>query len=240
MKKVLLVLLVLVVIGVFAAGYFLGNIPVISDLLGTSEHRDLGVELSVDSAYEGLSAMNQPVTVEELEVIANDPQSFKSVQTSLTEEEASSLLALGHIPNFPFRLIQLDFGPGGTVKSSGVLDIPALQMMLKDMGISNDVVDKIMSYIKAGKYVNYYFEGRCSIENNVLSLETDKLELGKIPVPDDILQNELSVNRYDITSEVTAQGYNIRKLSITEGQVELDMDRPLSSLTPWLHFVRGE
>lgn len=233
-------MLILGIGALFAAGYFLGNVPIISDLLGTNEQRDLGVELSVESSYSGLDALNHPVTVEDLREIVANPQSFTSAHTTLTEEEVSSLLAIGHIPNFPFRTIQLDFGADGTVRSSGVLDTQTLQALIDDVGISNETIDKIMGYVKTGRYVNYYVKGKCGIINNQLSLEIDKLEFGRVPFPGDFVENELTVVGYDVTSYLNTQGFNIRKLAISDGQIELDLDRPLSSIKPWLHFVREE
>ena len=46
----------------FVAGYFLGNLPIASDLLGTNKQRDLGIEISVASANTGLIALNKPTT----------------------------------------------------------------------------------------------------------------------------------------------------------------------------------
>ena len=90
MKKAAIVIAVILLVLYLIAGYFIGGLPVVSKIMGSGQPVDLGVEISVDGAYQGLDALGQPTTVEELQEIADNPDSFGTVQTTLTEEEASS------------------------------------------------------------------------------------------------------------------------------------------------------
>ena len=90
MKKVVLIIAIVLLVLYLIAGYFIVGLPVASKIMGSNNPVDFGVEISVDSAYQGLDALGQPTTVEELQEIVDNPGSLGTVQTTLTEEEASS------------------------------------------------------------------------------------------------------------------------------------------------------
>lgn len=58
-------------------------LPVASALLGTNKPRDLGIELSTESALAGLQSLNMPFSVDELENIYNNPDLYTRVNTSI-------------------------------------------------------------------------------------------------------------------------------------------------------------
>ncbi len=239
MKKLIIVVCILVflgLVGLFIAGYFLGNIPVVSKMLGTNKAVQLGVKLSSDGAYQGLKDLKMPVTAQELDAIAKNPQSYKSVKTTLTQEEVSSLLALGNIPDFPLKLTQVKFNPDGTIESSGVLDTVELKVFLKKNGVANDVIDQIGNYVKVEAKVNYYAKGTCKIENNRVTMDISSAQIGKIPIPDSLVSRSGEMGNY-ISNSLVKEGYNVRKMAVAGGKLELDADRPLNSLEPWLKFV---
>jgi hypothetical protein len=240
MKKLLIIVgsILVVLIGLyFAAGYFLGNLPVASRLLGTNKPKNLGVQLSAQSASQGLEALRKPVTIAQLEAIYRNTDSYKKATGSLTEAQASSLISLGDIPNFPFRTVQLTFGPNGQVQSSGVIDIKKLQTLLNDFGANSEVTNRVMGIVKNASYVNYYVEATCSITNNRLDVDVSKLQIGKIGLPTSFVDdNKQAISSY-VEKTLRESGYNIRSMKISEDKVTFDMDRPIASLHPWLKFV---
>ena len=223
----------------FIAGYFLGNLPIASSLLGTNKPRDLGVKISVDSAVDGLEALNKPTSISDLKAIAANPSSYTRVKATIDEAEASSLLSLGDIPDFPFKLVQINFGSGGEVQASGVLDINALQKVLEDYGASGEVVDQVMGIVKNAKYMTFYMEGNFSMTNNQLDAEVDSLQLGRINLPVDMVKdNSDSITNY-VERSLIESGYNIRSIRVSDGNITFDMDRPISSIAPWLKMVEA-
>lgn len=228
-----------VLIGIyFVAGYFLGNLPIASKLLGTNKAKDLGVAISVQSAQKGLQALHAPLTTADLTAISQNPKSYTTVKTTLTDEQASSLLAIGDIPNFPFRNTQLKFGDGGKVQASGMLDITKLQAALDEVGASGETVDKIMNIAKAAKYMPFYMEGTMSVTNNRVTTAVDQLQMGRINLPNDWVNGNSGSIADGIARTLTSNGYNIRKLTVSQGKIDMDMDRPLSSIEPWLKLVQ--
>jgi hypothetical protein len=235
---VISVVLVVVLAVFFVAGYFLGNVPLASKLLGTNKPRDLGVNITVDSAYQGIKDLKKPLTPQDVQAIIQNPKAYQTIKATITQEEASSLLAIGDIPDFPFRATQIKFEANGKVEASGVLDIKQLQLALKDVGAASDIVDRVMSFVKNGNYMNFYMEGTCSVVNNRVSANLDQVQIGRINLPDDLVKSNSSVISDGIARTLTANGYNIRSMTISEGKVALDMDRPAASVSPWLKMVQ--
>jgi len=244
MKKKLIiiasVIVALFLIIFFVAGYFLGNVPLASKLLGTNKSKDLGVVISVDNAYSGLKGMKCPLTPQQVTDIVNNPKIYTTVKTTLTSDEVSSILALGDIPGFPLRTTQIKFGPNGYLQASGIIDTEKLQSFLKEMGASSEVMDKVMGYVKNAKYLNFYADGNLSITNNRLSGDIGSVKIGNISLPSDVLRNSEANIAGAITGGLNKQGYNIRKLTISEGKADVDMDRPLGSVQNWLKFVQDQ
>jgi hypothetical protein len=240
MKKLVIILSIVVGLAItffFVAGYFLGNVPVASALLGTNKPRNLGVNISVDNAYTGLKNFKCPSTPQDVAAIVNNPKLYTTVKATLSSEEASSLLSLGGIPDCPFKETQIKFGSDGNAQVSGVLDVTALQIFLKDVGVSGDTLETIMGYAKNAKYLNFYIDANCSIVNNRVTGKINNLQIGRISLPDNVIQNNGTIGNY-VSSAITSNGYNIRTLTISDGKMNIDMDRPLSSSQNWLKLVQ--
>jgi hypothetical protein len=242
MKKKLIiigsVIVALFLIIVFVAGYFLGNVPVVSKLLGTNKTRNLGVDISVANAYSGLKEIKSPLTPQAVEQIMANPSSYTTVKTSLTSDQASSLLALGDIPGSPLRMTQVKFGANGNLQASGVLNTEDLQKALQDGGVSSGTVDKVMGYLKHAKLINFYADGNLSIKNNQVTGQFNSIKLGNIGIPGDLVNSIETGILSAVSNGLNTKGYSIRNLTISEGKVDLDMDRPLGSLQNWLKFVQ--
>jgi hypothetical protein len=242
MKKKLIVIasviILVLLIVFFAAGYFLGNVPVASKLLGTNKPKDLGVVISINNAYSGLQDMKCPLTPQGVEDVMKNPKSYTTVKTSLTSDEASSILALGDIPGFPLRMTQIKLGPNGSIQASGVINTEDLQKALKEGGASSETVDKVMGYVKSAKYLNFYADGNLSVKNNQISGHFNSAKIGNISIPGDLISSIEPGIASAVTNGLIKQGYNIRSLTISEGKVDLDMDRPLGSVQNWLKFVQ--
>ena len=241
MKKkwwILISVLVFLALAVFfAAGYFLGNVPIASKLLGTNKPRDLGVTISIPAAYQGLNDLKKPLIPQDVQSVLKNPDAYQTVKATLTQEEASSLLAVGNIPDFPLRMTQIKFESNGKVEASGVMDIQKLQTSLVDLGATSDVLNKVMNVVKNAKYMNFYVEGTCNIIDNNVSVNLDQVQLGRINLPSDLIKNSGSISD-GIARTLATNGYNIRAMTILDGKVYLDMDRPADSVTPWLNMIQ--
>ena len=237
MKRTLLII-VIVLGGLYLiAGYFLGNVPVASKLLGTNKPIDLGVELSVDEAYEGLDALGHPTSIEELQEIAENPESYGTVKTSLSEEEASSLMAINQAPDFPARLTQMKFYDDGSMETSGMIWINKLPDFLARNGVSSEGISKVMEYVGFMDSANYYMKGKFSITNNYVTMDVDTFKIGRITIPSGVINDNKGYVENTVSDIIVNNGYTIRSLTISDGKVNVDMDQPLGSIVPWLNMV---
>lgn len=230
-------LVTMAVVVVLAAAYFLGNVPIVSGLMGTNKPVDLGVKVSVDAAYQALKNLKRPATIQELEAIVKNPQLFKSFKATLSEEQVSSFLGLGDIPDFPLRLTQFKFHQDGTVETSGLLDTALAQTFLLKNGVPNDLINQGVNYFNLAGKVTYYAKGAIKIENNKVNLNIASARIGNIPVPDVVTKETAAIGDW-VSKTLTKNEYNVRKLTVSAGKVELDADRPLSALRPWLRYVQ--
>jgi hypothetical protein len=240
MKKLIIVVSILVFVGLvvlFVAGYFLGNVPVVSKLLGSNKPVDLGVTISTDNAYRGLKELNIPTHAGDLQAVVQNPSSFKTIKASLTQEEVSSLLALGDIPDFPLKLTQVRFNPDGSMESSGVLDIDLLKTFLEKNGLTASQIETVNNYLKLKGKVNYYAKGRFSITNNRVSLDLEQIKAGNINIPNKVFQDNTATVENFVSNSLTANNIYVRNMSLSGGRLQLDVDRPISNLNPWLKFV---
>jgi len=238
MKKALIFVAIIHCALYFTAGYFLGMVPGASRIMGTNKPIDLGVEISTDSAYQGLGVLGQPVNVEELRGIADDPDSFGTVQTTLTEEEASSLMALNQAPDFPAKMTQIKFNDDGSIESSGVIWVDRFSKFLARNGVSSNAVEKVIGYIGFMDSTTYYVKGTFSITNNNVDLHMDNIKIGRINVPMGVINDNKGSIENTISNILTNNGYTIRSLYVSNGKVNVDMDQPLGSIVSWLHFVQ--
>jgi hypothetical protein len=239
MKKAAIVIVVIVLVLYLIAGYFIGGLPVASKIMGSNQPVDLGIEISVDGAYQGLDALGQPTTVEKLQEIADNPDSFGTVQTTLTEEEASSLMALNNAPDFPARLTQIKFNDDGTMESSGIIWLDKFPAFLARNGVSSEGIEKVMGYIGFMDSTTYYIKGTFSISNNNVDLDMDSVKVGRISLPTGVINDNRGSVENTISNILTNNGYNIRSLYVSDGKVNVDMDQPLGSIVPWLHYVQS-
>lgn len=239
MKKAAIIIGIVLLVLYLVAGYFIGGLPIASKIMGSNKPVDLGIEISVDSAYQGLDALGQPTTVEELQEIVDNPDSFGTVQTTLSEEEASSLMALNQIPDFPVRLTQIKFNDDGTFESSGMIWIDKFPTFLARNGVSSEGVEKVMGYIGFMDSTNYYMKGTFSITNNNVDLNMDSVKVGRISLPTGIINDNRGSVENTISNMLTNNGYNIRSMYVSDGKVNVDMDQPLGSIVPWLHFIQS-
>jgi hypothetical protein len=230
---------VLAVLGVLG---WLGFVPGLSRLIGP-EPRDLGVELSVDAAYECADAFNLPNTVDDLRSIQDDPTTFTEFDTTLTSEQASSLLLYGQdeIPNWPIEFVQLRFNGDGTAEASGVFDLDDVRpFLLNNLGVPSGDAETAISRVELFNDMPFYVKGDCGVQNNRVGLSLSEVQIGRMTVPASWYQGNESEGTQYIDSALDREGFAVEEVSVSGGSVYARGTRPLSSLVPWLGIVRDD
>ena len=226
----------LLIVGVLG---WLGFIPWLSGLIGP-EPRDLGVEFSVEEAYDCAEAFSMPSTTSDLEHLKTSPEAFTSFDTALTSNQASSLLVLGQndIPNWPLSIVQLRFNDDGTAEASGVLEVDQLGPFLMDnLGVPPDDVQTAIDRVQIVGDTTFYVKGACGVQSNTVDLSLSEIQIGRLTVPGSWYQGQEHQGTQYIDAALAREGFAIENVSVSGGTVQAKGTRPLESLIPWLDIV---
>ncbi len=121
LKKIGVVAIILVVVAVLVLGAT-GFVPGVSDIMGTSKPRDLGVKYS-DADYNSLLEKLPGMTVEGMEDICigcpHKVSGSVPAEAEVSQEEFSALLNKGNKKSGIVKDIQVRFNSDGTVEASG-------------------------------------------------------------------------------------------------------------------------
>ncbi|NTW28826.1 MAG: hypothetical protein HGA39_05615 [Coriobacteriia bacterium] len=238
-RRVVLIVLGVLVLGVVLAGAWAGIVPGLSRWLGPKP-RDLGVEMTTKSAYSAANAMAIPTTSAQLKALLAKPDSLKRYDAAFTSEQVSSLLVIGQgdIPNYPLARVQIKLGSKGEAEASGVIRFANVKPFLTDLGVPAAAADAVMSQVKLIGDMPFYLKGTCSVTNNKVALSVAQLEIGRFTVPASWYQGKEGVGTQYIDSALTNNGYKVESLTIDNGQLKMKGERPLSSLGPWLKMAQ--
>lgn len=175
MKKLLLFLLILVVVGIAGLSY-IGVMPFFSKFV--ARQVDLGV--TPDPAL---------VTAFEAKYGKSNNTGKIKLNVDLTSKEITSVFAVWETRDtyFPLHNVQVRFNPDGTGEASGFLKIATAISLAKNLGYSSSDIDKGKEYIK---YISgdlpFYVKGTGGMTDNVLSINPTTFQIGRITVPDSI------------------------------------------------------
>ncbi len=230
-----LVLAVILVLG------WLGLMPGVSKVIGPKP-RDLGVEVTVDAAYEAAEAHNMPTTPSDLEAILADPEAAKRFDTQLTSAQLSSLLAVGQddIPAWPIRFTQINVTGECTAEASGVIRGASIQTFLDFLGVSGSDSNTFLTKVPIPSGAPFYVSGSCSVSNNTVSLAVSEAQVGRFTVPNSWYSGKESYGTRYIDSTLAREGFNVESLTIQSDGVHFVGTRPLAAMEPWLHLVRAD
>jgi len=195
----------IIVLGVLVLAY-LGFVPVLSDLMGTSKPRDLGVSYSEANYASGMDKVPGAIVLNPEYLCATCAYTSTgsvAVNNSFTQEEFTAMMNKRNSTVGPLRDAQFKFNADGTVEASG---------LLVDPRITGPV------YVK-GKID--YASGRSA------ALKLDYAEMGKIPLPEDQAKIAEQIAN-DTIQKTFAQnpGLSITSITIEEGKVNFNGTLP--------------
>lgn len=211
MKKLLIGLIIIVLLGVAALSY-IGVMPVFSKYL--AKQVDLGVK--VDPAF---------VTALESKYSPTTTNGKVDLNVNLSSTEVTSIFATWESRDkyFPLHNVQIRFNPDGTGEASGFLKISTAISLAKNLGYSDSDIEKGKTYIKyvAGD-LPFYVKGTGDMANNTLSINPTTFQIGRITVPGSITA-PVAVAVGDMIERRINQigGANIQEASFKSGSLHL-------------------
>ncbi len=175
MKKLLLFLLILILIPVGVLTY-LGLVPSLSPYVTKPIDFGIKTDKSLVSAFESKYGEQNATGKVKLDV-------------NLTSEEITSIFAVWEDRDvyFPLKNVQVRFNADGTGEASGYLKIGTAISLAKNLGYSDQDIEKGKEYIK---YVSgdlpFYVKGTGGMTSNQLSINPSTFRIGRVTVPDSI------------------------------------------------------
>lgn len=218
MKKLLFVFLILLVVIVAGLSY-IGFMPFLSGFV--ARQVDLGVKAD-------------PTLVTVFEAKYGKPNGTGKVKlnVNLSSKEITSVFAVWESRDkyFPLHNVQVRFNPDGTGEASGFLRIGTAISLAKNLGYSNEDIDKGKEYIKyiAGD-LPFYVKGTGGMTDNILSINPSIFQIGRVTVPESITKPAAAAVGDMIERRIKQiGGADIKDASFKSGIFHLDGSVPES------------
>jgi hypothetical protein len=232
MKKVLLVIVIVIVILILGAvlvlGYF-GLVPGVSSLFGSDKPRDLGVTWTPADYTQAHAQTGVEVKVSEGNPVAAQSiisTGSHSAKLNLTGTELTAVINnnSGNWKYFPISDVQLKMNADGSAQMSGMLYLNRLAGYTAATGASYADVETVMGYFKLlPEKIPFYVTGTPSITNNVANLNLASAELGRIPVPQNLISDNTGAINNFFTAQINAfPGFSAKSANFAGGALNFD------------------
>ncbi|MFA4827305.1 MAG: hypothetical protein WC596_03615 [Candidatus Shapirobacteria bacterium] len=215
----LLIILLLLSLPILFVGY-LGFIPRISSILGSNQPRDLGVK----ATSADLDSVNRQNGIAYQKLADNSPSSIlysgqKDVSVSLTSPE---ITALANSPKWKYYLVkdvQIKINPDGSGEVSGILLLDRLPGYLEAAGLSSELAKTAADALHLQGNPPFYFKGMVTVTDNQITLNTQKIEIGRVPIPSKfIIDNQFYLVELANARRQSVPGLNIKSLNLSDGK----------------------
>lgn len=173
------IIIVVLIIGVLG---YTGFVPIVSDIMGTNNPRNLGVEIMAEHGDRAQEKLSQSIVDP-----GDDPHQQLMdaggvpVNATLTQEEFAAHLMKLH----PVSEVQIKI-EGNEFEISGRIDRERIPAFARTLGVddgksTSEILDIVDQYLLVSPV--FYAKGSGSIENDVPRVDFSKTELGRVPVP---------------------------------------------------------
>ncbi len=188
----ILLLPIILVGGLILAGGYIGVIPRVSSFLKTDQPRNLGIDITKVDVKKvqqkiGITTITAKATDTTTKMLKFEGQ--KNANYSLTNEELSALLNNSPWQYYPFSNVQVKVAKDGTVEASGIFNAQKVFGLAKELGLDVAAAETAMENYKISTInAPVYLKGSGSIENGTVTLNISSVELGRLPLPQNIIE----------------------------------------------------
>jgi len=217
--------LLLIVVGGLVVLSYMGFVPGLSDALGTSRGRDLGVrpgaaDLASARAKLGHGQIEIAGTAD-----ANGSLRFEGshpVDAAFTSEEFTALQQARRYKHDPLYAdqTQVKFNPDGTVETSGRIRKGNLEKYAEAIGIPRSQIAQIKEI--ADKFPadpTFYAKGTVVVTGGQVTTTVTSLEIAHVPVPADQI-NQATGPAEQLAEQVISltPGLSVEEFSVVDGR----------------------
>jgi hypothetical protein len=221
----------IIVVSVLILGY-LGFVPILSDLMGSTKPGDLGVKYTTadyDSAIKKLNITVNTISSDEPPVDSIIISKIKPISTSLTSAELTAFLNnLANKWKFcPINNIQVLIHQDGTVELQGTLLPDRFDGFAEAIKMPDSLKNQITPYLAVIKTnPPLYMKGSFSITNGEVQSLISKIQIGKVDIPADEVQ-KIQTSFSTFLQNIARPPRNLlRNVSFGNGVVNIDGSMP--------------
>lgn len=192
LKQFLSSVLVLIFIVTLGAGY-LGFIPGLSSVMGADKPKDLGMSYTQQDfetalTKSGITQKSLPDTTDALQSATYEGQ--HELKTNFTGQDLTAFINGSKWKYNPFTNVQIRLNPDGTTEISGNVNLNKLWTYVGMNGVSQSDIAKAQQALSVvPTQPAFYAKGVVEAENNqITKLNLDSLAIGKLSVPQSIIQ----------------------------------------------------
>lgn len=240
-KRLLIGLFIVAIAVILGLGY-LGFVPGLSNILGASKPKNLGVTYTavdfnsiMSKNHVKLVVLEKAPTVRESFVL----QGSQTISNAFTDKEITARLAKNDDwPLSPFTDVQVKIGQGGIVEASGIVHVDRLRLYAEATGVSQTEIDAIAKGMDTYKIPRgsfpAYVKGTLSIKDNNLDINLSQLMIGKVPIPETLYRQAKVPFESFVHERLTSGGYgslSVKSLTFSDGMMRFSGTIPKTVTT---------
>ncbi|MFA6007250.1 MAG: hypothetical protein WC784_01215 [Candidatus Shapirobacteria bacterium] len=215
---ILAIVIIAVIVPVFVFLYFFSGSP-----------RDLGVKYTPADYTQIHQEIGTEVVAATSSASIKDSIQFsgqKEIKISLNSAEITAYFNADKYINNPLSQVQIKINPDGTGEASGILNLQKFVTFVS-LTTSTDEVQKAIDKFHINANPPFYAKGTVTVVNNQVNFNFSQLEIGRIPVPENYVSENLgAVNNYATKTLNSIPNLQVRSLTLSDSKVNLDATVP--------------
>ena len=214
----------LVLILVLAPLTALGQIPILSELVGAGQ-KDLGVvvtQADADAALTkiGTEILPLPASTDP----ANDYrlEGKREVKLELTANELTASALNRPWKNYPVKNVQITIAPDGTIQGSAILIVAKALPYAMAMGYSEAQVREAMDKFHLPPFeIPVYISGKGNVLNDQVNVNASNIQIGAVSLPDSLV-SQVNQEAESVLNDLVAKhsdSFHAEKLDFADGKM---------------------
>jgi hypothetical protein len=230
--KFLFGLVVFVILILLIPLTLLGQVPILSPMVGAGQ-KDLGIKISAeDSKAAQLKDGTEVIALPKGTAVSEDfkLEGKREVDLVFDSKELTAHSNNRIWINYPVKNLQIEIGSDGTIESSAIIIVSKFMPYATALGYSeNQIRDAMEKYHIPPMEVPIYVKGRGSVLNDKVSVDAQTIQIGAVTVPANIVSganNEAEQVLDDIILK-HAQSFHAESVTFADGSMHFKGTLPV-------------
>lgn len=214
----------LILIIVLAPLTALGQVPILSKLIGASQ-KDLGVVVTQSDADAAIAKVGTEILPLP---ISTDPaddyqlEGKREVQLTLTAQELTATTLNRPWKNFPVKNVQIAIAADGTIQGSAILIVAKALPYAMAMGYSETQIREAMDKYHLPPFeIPVYVNGKGSVTNDQVNVNASNIQIGAISLPGSLV-SQVNQEAEQVLTDIVARhsdSFHAEKLEFANGKM---------------------